>query len=136
MRKMSVVFHIQRIGCQPQKLPVRNTVVASPAHGMLNRENRTKISLAAQPPPPPPRCSLSIGENKIKLHRQVVGTLLPAVEPLITVSCLYKERPVTALSGSRGLSNPVVLDLCECTSCRRMLAGLSGCAWYLAVAAW
>ena len=47
-----VVSHIQRIGCQPEKLLY---TVANPARGLLNREKRTKErSQAAYPPSPPP----------------------------------------------------------------------------------
>ena len=48
--KMSkVVSHIQRIGCQPEKL----LYTGDPARGLLHREKRTKEkSLAAYPPTP------------------------------------------------------------------------------------
>ena len=46
-----VVSHIQRIGCQPEKLLY---TVANPARGLLNREKRTKENVWQYTPPPPP----------------------------------------------------------------------------------
>ena len=55
---MSVISHIQRIGCQPDKATVLPTV-ANPARGLLNREKRTKRereSGSAPFPSPRQRC--------------------------------------------------------------------------------
>ena len=46
-----VVAHIQRIGCQPEKLFY---TVANPARGPLNREKRTKEKVWQHTPSPPP----------------------------------------------------------------------------------
>ena len=43
-----VVSHIQRIGCQPEKLLY---TVANPARGLLNREKRTKEKVWQHTPP-------------------------------------------------------------------------------------
>ena len=56
-----VVSHIQRIGCQPEKLLY---TVANPARGLLNREKRTKDKVWQHTPPPPPPPHCSFGENK------------------------------------------------------------------------
>ena len=45
--------HIQRIGCQPEKLLVLYTM-ANPARGLLHRETRTKEKIWQRIPPPPP----------------------------------------------------------------------------------
>ena len=45
-----VVSHIQRIGCQPEKLLY---TVANPARGLLNREKRTKEKVWQHTPTPP-----------------------------------------------------------------------------------
>ena len=45
-----VVSHIQRIGCQPDKLLY---TVANPARGLLNREIRTKEKIWQHIPPTP-----------------------------------------------------------------------------------
>ena len=54
--------HIQRIGCQPEKLLY---TVANPARGLLNRGKKKK-SLAALPPPPPPPPARAARSEKIK----------------------------------------------------------------------
>ena len=56
-----VVSHIQRIGCQPEKLLY---TVANPARGLLNRGKRTEKKVWQPPPlPPPPHAARS---EKIK----------------------------------------------------------------------
>ena len=49
-----VVSHIQRIGCQPEKLLY---TVANPARGLLNRGKKKKSGSA--PPPPSARAARS-----------------------------------------------------------------------------
>ena len=44
-----VVCHIQRIGCQPEKLLY---TVANPARGLLNREKKENEKVWQRPPPP------------------------------------------------------------------------------------
>ena len=54
-----VVSHIQRIGCQPEKLLYTYTVT-NPVRGLLNRENKRKEksgSIHIHTPTHPPRCS-------------------------------------------------------------------------------
>ena len=76
-----VVSHIQRIGCQPEKLLY---TVANPARGLLNREIRTKEKVWQHIPPHPPSCSF--GENKLN-H----ATHLQALRRSWSVSRPYKD---------------------------------------------
>ena len=80
-----VVSHIQRIGCQPEKLLY---TVANPARGLLNREKRTKEEVWQHPPSPlhPPHCSFG-EKNKIKNH----ATHLQALLRSRSVSRPYKD---------------------------------------------
>ena len=84
-----VVSHIQRIGCQPEKVANNPKklldTVGNPTRGLLNRK---KINLVA--PPPPPRCSL--GENKIKSRD--ASTCLGATQVLV---CLASVQGVLRL---------------------------------------
>ena len=62
-----VVSHIQRIGCQPEKLL---DTVANPARGLLKREKRTKEKVWQHTPPHTAR---SEKINKIKLRDASTG---------------------------------------------------------------
>ena len=65
-----VVSHIQRIGCQPEKLLY---TVTNPDRGLLNKEKiKNKKSGSAPPPssPPPPRAARS-EKIKIKIMRGI-----------------------------------------------------------------
>ena len=83
-----VVSHIQRIGCQPEKLLY---TVANPARGLLNRENRTKEKVWQHTPPPTPHTARSEKINKITrriskryagLGRSRVRTRIPSARRL------------------------------------------------------
>ena len=67
-----VVSHIQRIGCQPEKLLY---TVANPARGLLNREKRTKEKVWQHTPPPIPHTARSEKINKItrRIYRRYAG---------------------------------------------------------------
>ena len=67
-----VVSHIQRIGCQPEKLLY---TVANPARGLLNREKRTKEKVWQHTPPPTPHTARSEKINKItrRIYRRYAG---------------------------------------------------------------
>ena len=69
---VAVVSHIQRIGCQPEKLLY---TVANPASGLLNREKRTKEEVWQHPPPPPPpptqHTARSEKNTKMKITRRI-----------------------------------------------------------------
>ena len=54
-RAQIVASHIQRSGCQPEKLLY---TVANPARGLLNREKEKKNKKSGSAPPPPPRALL------------------------------------------------------------------------------
>ena len=67
-----VVSHIQRIGCQPEKLLY---TVANPARGLLNREKRTKEKVWQHTPPPTPHTARSEKINEItrRIYRRYAG---------------------------------------------------------------
>ena len=63
----TVGFHIQRIGCQPEK----NTLYGGHSRSWSAEQGKyhEREGLAAHPPPPPPR--YPFGENKIKITRRI-----------------------------------------------------------------
>ena len=99
-----VVSHIQRIGCQPEKLLY---TVANPARGLLNREKRTKEkSLAAYPPPPP---TLLVRRKYIKSRDASTG----ATQVLVGLASVQRyfgssTRPMAVASQNSTLPSAII----------------------------
>ena len=75
-----VVSHIQRIGCQPEKLLY---TVANSARGLLNREKRTKEKVRQRTPTPHAAHSEKMSKNHV--------THLQALPRSRSVSRPYKD---------------------------------------------